>query len=518
MSASVWRGAMLLTGVGVAVKVMSAVYRIPYQNIAGDLGFYVYQQIYPFFAGAVFLATFGFPAAISKLVAARLADGDNGGASRIFTQSFFVLALFALFVFALLYGGAPWISEMMGDGRLTGPLRTVAFSFLFLPPVAVIRGFFQGNHSMMPTAVSQLFEQSVRVALIIGLTVYVALQGFGPYKAGAAAGIGSSAGMAAAAVILTLFAFRQRDLFSRKGSGIAFLPLLKILSYEGLAFSVTSLALVLFLFIDTFTVVPLLGTSLFEARVLMGVYDRGYPLVQLATAAAMSFSLAFVPAMARAKVQGDWKFVYEKSEFAVRLSAAFGMAAIVGFALLARPVNIMLFEDDSGSGTLAWFGVTMLFSMIVMTTAGILQAIGETRRTIHHTWIGLVLKLALNLCLIPWIGTLGAATATVLSFAVIAGLNGMALQRKTGAFSFLFAARLKLFVALFLMAASVYVWQFGMAQVFPVLDGRLFATVVALGGTAVGAAVYLFSLLRIGFFSKSELFSLSNAEKTRRSA
>ncbi|HEX7065154.1 MAG TPA: polysaccharide biosynthesis protein [Bacillales bacterium] len=518
MSASMWRGALILTGAAIAVKIMSVLYRIPYQNIAGDLGFYVYQQIYPFFAGAVFLAAYGFPAAISKLVAVRLAEGRTGGAAEVFVRSFLVLAVFSSAVFVLLYGGAPWVSEVMGDKRLAGPLRTVAFSFLFIPPIAVIRGFFQGNDRMSPTAVSQLFEQSVRAALIIGLTVYVVFHGMGPHAAGMAAGIGSSAGMAAASIVLILYAVRHRGLFGRKGRAISLSVLVRALAVDGLVFSVASLGLVLFLLIDTFTVIPLLKASLSEARVLMGVYDRGYPVVQLATAAAISFTLAFVPEMARANARGDREFVREKSQLAIRLCVAFGAAAVTGLALIIRPFNIMLFQDASGSATLAWFGVTMLFSMIAMTTAGLLQALGETRRTFYHTWIGLILKFVLNLCLVPVLGTFGAATATVLAFAVIAGLNGLTLHMRTRAFSSLSGSGRKLLAALLFMAATVAIWQYGLTVLFPGLEGRFLASIKALGAVAAGATVYLFVLLRLRFFSKTELASFSRTEKTRRSA
>ncbi|HEU5138519.1 MAG TPA: polysaccharide biosynthesis protein [Bacillales bacterium] len=518
MTSSVWRGALILTGAAIAVKIMSVLYRIPYQNIAGDLGFYVYQQIYPFFAGAVFLAAYGFPAAISKLVAVRLAERRTGGAEEVFVRSFLVLAVFSGAVFVLLFGGAPWISNVMGDSRLAGPLKTVAFSFLFIPPIAVIRGFFQGNDQMSPTAVSQLFEQSVRAALIIGLTVYVVFHGMGPYSAGMAAGIGSSAGMAAASVVLIVYAFRNRVLFCQKGEVISFAAMVKVLTVDGLAFSVSSLGLVLFLLIDTFTVVPLLGTSLSEARVQMGVYDRGYPVVQLATAAAISFTLAFVPEMARAHARGDREFVREKSRLAIRLCFAFGAAGVTGLALIVRPFNIMLFQDASGSQTLALFGVTMLFSMIAMTTAGLLQALGETRRTFYHTWIGLILKGALNFILIPAFGIFGAATATVLAFAVIAGLNGLTLHKRTEAFFALSGSGRKLLAALLLMAGVVAIWQYGWASLFPGLESRLFASIKALGAVVAGAVAYLLALLRLGFFSKTELAAFSKGEKTKRSA
>ena len=45
------------------VKVLSALYRVPYQNILGDEGLYVYNQIYPFIGLCTICALYGIPSA-----------------------------------------------------------------------------------------------------------------------------------------------------------------------------------------------------------------------------------------------------------------------------------------------------------------------------------------------------------------------------------------------------------------------------------------------------------------------
>ncbi|HET7615974.1 MAG TPA: oligosaccharide flippase family protein, partial [Bacillales bacterium] len=334
MSSSVWRGALLLTAAAVGVKIMSAAYRIPFQNLAGDLGFYVYQQIYPFFAAALFLAAYGFPAALSKVVSEHISEHPNEGAGTLFARSFFILSLFSVVVFAFLYYGTSWISAAMGDSRLIAPLRAVSFSFLFIPLIAAVRGFLQGHGKMGPTAVSQLFEQSVRAGLIIGFAWLAFVKGFGSYFTGKLAAIGSVAGLAASCLILIAYMIRHRS-FLMQGASISFSRLGKVLLYDGLIYSFSSMMLIFCLLIDTVTVVPLLQTDPLNAMRLMGIYDRGYPLVQLCTAAALSFSLAFVPALAKANKHGDLAFVREKSGQAVKVCTAFGSAAALGFAILA---------------------------------------------------------------------------------------------------------------------------------------------------------------------------------------
>lgn len=69
---SYMKGAALLTIAALIVKVLSAIYRVPFQNLVGDEGFYIYQQVYPVIFIFVVWTASGFAVAISKM----LADND----------------------------------------------------------------------------------------------------------------------------------------------------------------------------------------------------------------------------------------------------------------------------------------------------------------------------------------------------------------------------------------------------------------------------------------------------------
>ncbi|OTE88426.1 polysaccharide biosynthesis protein, partial [Escherichia coli] len=62
-------GAFILTIASFIAKILSAVYRVPFQNLVGDEGFYVYQQVYPIYGLAMTLALSGLPQFISRIVA-----------------------------------------------------------------------------------------------------------------------------------------------------------------------------------------------------------------------------------------------------------------------------------------------------------------------------------------------------------------------------------------------------------------------------------------------------------------
>src|SRR5690625_7667090 len=91
MTKRVVKGAMLLTIAGLISKVLSAAYRIPLQNLTGDFGFYIYQQVYPIIGTVMILSLYGFPAAVSKLTAETIEDNRSLSLQHFYIPIFIIL-------------------------------------------------------------------------------------------------------------------------------------------------------------------------------------------------------------------------------------------------------------------------------------------------------------------------------------------------------------------------------------------------------------------------------------------
>src|SRR5699024_9902653 len=108
------KGAFVLTLAGVVSKILSAGYRIPLQNITGDIGFYIYQQVYPLLGMAMVLALYGLPSAVSKLVADRKAGGYTLTIAGFYGPIFSILLMINGFCFLLLYVNAHALAQWVG--------------------------------------------------------------------------------------------------------------------------------------------------------------------------------------------------------------------------------------------------------------------------------------------------------------------------------------------------------------------------------------------------------------------
>ena len=110
---SYMQGALLLTIAALIVKVLSAAYRIPFQNLVGDQGFYVYQQVYPFVAIFVTWTAGGVAVAISKMLADIEFETLQGRARRksILIVIYQYLTILSIIFFTILFFGAPILAN-----------------------------------------------------------------------------------------------------------------------------------------------------------------------------------------------------------------------------------------------------------------------------------------------------------------------------------------------------------------------------------------------------------------------
>ena len=97
---SVVKNGGLLVLAGLFAKILSAIYKVPFQNWTGDEGFYVYQQIYPFYALLVAFSLNSFPLIVAKLLIEKRNDECHYWLRQLsFWLSFFGVCSFAIFYF-----------------------------------------------------------------------------------------------------------------------------------------------------------------------------------------------------------------------------------------------------------------------------------------------------------------------------------------------------------------------------------------------------------------------------------
>ncbi|OKP96175.1 polysaccharide biosynthesis protein [Paenibacillus sp. P46E] len=529
------QGAFILSAAAILSKLIGTLQKIPLQNLGGDAVFGIYNTVYPLYTMLVTVAMLGLPSAVSKFVAEASAGREEQEGRRILKLSAVLTGVSGVVIGILVYAGAPLLSAWVGNSHITPALRASAWGLAVVPLMAALRGYFQGLHNMVPTAVSQVAEQSVRVAVMIVLLLY--LTSIHADASGIAAGalLGSAGGGGAGLLIMLLYLRRHRrrqaepelaaasevvaetswtqeQRTAAPASPKASTRTLQLLAY-GLPVMLGALAVPLIGLVDVFTVPRLLSSGGSEAAAMaqFGIYNRGLPLVQIVTMLATSLSVVFIPALAEAKYRGDLGLIQTRVSLSLRWFWLLGLAASAGLAVLAEPINVALYGDAAGSSTMTWLAFTAAGGTVSIISAALLQGLGAVRAPALHLLAAALLKAALNLLLVPQQGITGAAIASVAAHGFAAALNVLLLHRQGHLRLRLADALLRpaLLLAGLALAAVAVSYGTGAAADAAGLGGsRTAALAQSLLGVLAGCAVFAIGAVVLRLLSESELRQL----------
>lgn len=563
------QGAFVLGLAAIISKIIGAFQKIPLQNLGGDGVFGIYNTVYPFYMMVITIAAAGLPVAISKFVAEQHVLGRPEEGRRIIRLSSMLLGGIGLVLAVLMFTGAPWIGKWIGNGHVIPSIRAAALALLVVPLMTGLRGYFQGMQQMVPTAVSQVVEQIIRVTVMIVLLLWLMAREASLDTIAAGAMLGSLAGGVAGLLAMLVFGYRHRKRGQGKsqqddsGSEVdmksAFATMdhsertastvriesnvpspeqvvgvnaegrmvgaaepqrsnrewIRTLLVYAIPVCLGSLAVPLMNLVDTFTVPRLLqqeGLNELQSMVSFGIYNRGLPLVQMVTMLAMSLSVLFIPAMAEAKLRGGPEAVKQQASLALRWFWLIGLAASAGLAVLAEPINRMLYGDAAGTEALRYMALTAAGSTVSIIAAALLQGLGSVRAPAFSMLAAAGVKVLLNVWLVPTLGIVGAAMAGAAAYMLAAVLNVALLAR----YSALRLAPSAVLAKPALVIAAMSLAAAGMAWATEALlggmgiaaDRRIAAVGVSLLGVAAGAAVFVLAAARTGLLTAAELVAV----------
>ena len=507
---SYMQGALLLTIAALVVKVLSAAYRIPFQNLVGDQGFYVYQQVYPFVAIFVTWTAGGVAVAISKMLADIEFETIEDRARRksILKVIYQYLTILSIIFFSILFFGAPVLASWMEDEGLITPLRVGAFVTLCMPILAILKGSFQSRGVMNPIAYGQVFEQAIRVSVILLGTIIIMSTTKSVYGAGTIAIFGTVIGEIAGILLLIYFVRKQSLLESVPKIKMPKWPIIKEITVFSLSVSMSSLLLLSFQLIDSFTIFPLLvesGIEYEEAQIMKGIYDRGQPLVQLGLVIASSLALAIVPLVAFKASKKTGRGAIPFINLTYRATIVFAVAASFGLVYVMPYVNKALFKTDILSDVLSIYSMQIIPLSIIITMTAILQGYGKLFAPAVFIVSSCILKWIGNALFIPNYELLGVVLTSNVSLWVCAVGILVYVYKVLNTSLAPVSFYIKLFVATALMGVSILIVSTIM-QITLTGMSRTTALIYCAVCITVGAATFITVVAKLRVLKEKEWF------------
>ncbi len=446
------KGAAILAGAGILVKILGAFFRIPLANFVGSEGMADYGVAYPIYAFLVVFATAGLPVAVSRMVSARVTVGDYRSAHKVFKRALKLLLIVGLISTVILLSFADVIANLAGRPTAALGLRMIAPALFFVAMLSSYRGYFQGLQQMVPTAATQITEQLIKLGAGLLLAYFWVQKG--PQYGAAGALLGVSLSEIAALVIMLVF-------YNRKKGGIKTLrrethvepyvskhkSILGELLFIAFPIILGASIMPLIMSLDSFLVNNILDNIDFSAYsslnagqnfgVLVGIAN---PLVNMPAVLSLALSMSLVPAISEAAANKDLSAVSTRSALGFKLAILIGLPCALGMFLLSDNIVTILYSSGFtpdelavGGGLLRYLAIGVLFLTVLQTTTGIIQGAGKPYLPLRNLAIGAAIKVVLSILLIrqPQFNIYGAAIGTAACYTITALLNIISMTRIT---------------------------------------------------------------------------------------
>ena len=514
-------------------KAIGMIYRIPLTHILGDDGNGYYSTANEIYTIILMISSFSLPLAVSRLVAEREYAGEVKTSYKVLICSLPSSAVTGgiLSILTFLLGGVI-TKYVMGVELASYALRVLAPAIFLFALTGVLRGFFQGHGTMVPTAVSQIIEQIIN-AIVSVAGAYVMLQyglklgekkgdaelGTALAAAGGTFGTVASVGVALLFMIVIYLGYRngfkrrmKKDKTRRRESDRA---IYRAITYTILPIVLSTLVYNISTIIDQGVfnhILAGMGFTQKQYATVWGIYSGKFRvLMNVPLSIASCLAPSVVPALTEAMANNDLREAGLRTRDTIRYTMVFTIPCAVGMAALARPIMMMLYGNNDSlalaagimqSGAL----LTVLLALSTLTT-GILQGLGEMQAPLVHAATAVAIHLGFLVLFVvkfKW-NIYGVVYANIIFGLIICLLNARSIRKKLHYRQEIKKTFLVPVIAAGVMGIAAYLVH----RVFNLFAGNTISTILAV---CVGAVVYGICLVKLGGILEREIRRLPKGD------
>lgn len=516
----------ILAMAGIICRIIGILYRSPLAAIIGDEGNGYYGSAYNIYTIILLISSYSIPAAISKVIAGKLALKEYKNAQRIF---------YCAFIYVIVVGGCASLFAFFGAGFLVEQnavmvLRVFSPTIFVSGLLGVLRGYFQAHKTMVQTSVSQILEQILN-AIISIMAAYLLKQLVidrdpstqAVYGAMGSA-LGTGAGVLIALAFMTfMYGMHKKEIKERIQKD----EHKEVLQYSEIFKIIFSLVtpFILSTFIYNFStsldetiyrkILKLMkDVDVSQIAIWYGVYSgKAVVISNIPIAIASAMSAAMIPSVSGKYATGDVKGTRSKVHTAILTTMLIAIPSMVGIFVLAEPVVSFLFPGQSNiplaGALLRALSVTIVFYSLSTLTNAVLQGIGKVTTPVYHAAIALVVQtLVLIPCLIftDW-NLYCIAIATIVYSFLMCVLNQRAVRKYLD-----YKQDMKKIFALPFLASVIMgiVAYFVYKLLFAVLKSNAVSLLVSV---AIAAFVYGILILKLRVLNKDDILAMPKGKK-----
>ncbi len=477
--------AIILTMGGFFAKAIGALYKIPLTNILGSGGIGLYYLVFPVYAIIISICSSGIAVAVATEVAKCRKLRHRYNEQKILQVAVIITFIMSLIMTIITILVSRGLAELQGNVNAKIGYIAIAPAIILSSVIATVRGYFQGIENMVPTTVSLIIEQVVKLSLGLILAHKLASLGINYAVLGAIVGVTMSEVVAIIVITINFILykgqldFNYRQLISKVRRKIIPLGLIKkcyyLVGFKNIiehkvfkcfkdrqryttkdafrkilkiAFPSTMSGLILPIatMLDSFLIINILvgsGISTITATSLYGLYGGVVQsLISLPIIIVTAIATALVPSLSGLLVYNDTGEITHRTNFFIKVTWLVSLLAVVIVFVFAEGIisflygdglnNIAINEFEYAVKLLRMSSISIIYSAFLQTNTAILQVIGGAAVPFWVSLLALPVRIALLYILvaIPSINIFGAVVANTVYLLLINLVLVIAIKKK----------------------------------------------------------------------------------------
>lgn len=431
-------GTFIATFAIIIVKVLGALYVIPFYRIIGESGGALYSYAYNVYNLFLNISTAGIPIAISKIISEYNTLEMYEAKERAYKLGrniiliISVIAFFMLFVFSKEFASLI-LGEIKGGNTLDDVsfvIKCVSFCLLIIPFLSVSKGYLQGHKYITPSSISQVIEQVVRIAvLLMGSYIVINI-----LNKSVTLGVGVSVfaafvGGCSAYLYIKIKMIKNKSAFPTKDTkdNVSNKEILKKIFNYSIPIIIVSVATDIYSLTDMTLVVRTsykLGYTAKEAELIASIISTWAPKIcMIINAVAIGMGTSLIPHMVSSYTKKDYTSSNKRFNEALRIIIVSTLPLAVGLAFLSEPVYTLFYGNNTyGTLILRYTSISSFFASIYIVISLSLQSLNKFKTVYVSSIMGFLINALLDVPLMHLFNLMGleafygAILATILGY------------------------------------------------------------------------------------------------------
>lgn len=427
------QGTLIASSALIFIKILGALYVIPFYKIIGEDGGTLYSYAYNIYNLFLNISTAGIPIAISMIVSEYLALEMYDAKERSKKVGTKIISILAILSFCIVFFGSNilarfLLSDVSGGhtvAEVSLVIKAISFCLIIIPFLSILRGYLQGHKYIAPTSFSEVIEQVVRIAVVL-IGSYLALKVF---KVNLALGVsialsGAFFGGLCAYIYLFIKVKSNKNEFpkSEKKDNVSSSVLVKKIFKYCIPIIMIAIVNDLYTLVDIKLIVKglnMVGFSAMSAQTISSIVATWAPKIcTIMIAISMALTTNIIPHVTTSYIKKDYKDVNRRINQALSTMIIITLPMCALLFLLSNEAYYIFYGSSNYGGFILKFSaIVHIFFGLWSVLNSSLQSMKKFKIIYINSIIGLGTNALLDIPLILLFDKIGlpAYIATVIS-------------------------------------------------------------------------------------------------------